>query len=63
MIYCYFILAVAFITLKLTGQTLVAIWPWSWVLSPLWLPVAVYALLFGLGFIIGWLFPNKNTKN
>ena len=32
------LLAIVFITLKLTGYI---DWPWYWVLSPLWIPVAL----------------------
>lgn len=42
------LLAIVFITLKLTG---VIAWSWWWVLSPLWGPVAVViaiAILIGL---------------
>ncbi len=42
------LLAIVFITLKLTG---VIAWSWWWVLAPLWAPVAVViaiAILIGL---------------
>lgn len=35
------VLLAVFVTLKLVGQTEVASWSWWWVLSPLWIPVAV----------------------
>lgn len=40
------LLAVAFIVLKLCG---VIAWSWWWVLSPIWLPIAVI-LVLGLVF-------------
>ena len=36
------LLAVAFIVLKLTG---VITWPWIWVVSPLWMPLVIFAVL------------------
>ncbi len=42
------LLAILFIGLKLGG---VIAWSWWWVLSPLWIPVAIFlsaAVLFGL---------------
>jgi Na+/glutamate symporter len=33
------LLAVAFIVLKLTGYVT---WSWLWVLSPLWIPLAIW---------------------
>jgi len=38
------LLAIVFITLKLTG---VIAWSWLWVLSPLWIPLAIV-----LGFLL-----------
>lgn len=38
------LLAIAFIVLKLCG---VIAWSWLWVLSPLWIPIAL-ALLIGI---------------
>lgn len=37
------LLLVAFIVLKLCG---VIAWPWVWVLAPLWIPIAVVAVVF-----------------
>ena len=42
------ILALIFITLKLTGYIT---WSWLWVLSPLWLPIAIVIWLFIVAFI------------
>lgn len=33
------VLTIAFIVLKLTGYVS---WPWLWVLSPLWIPLALW---------------------
>ena len=40
------LLAIVFITLKLTGYI---DWSWWWVLSPFWIPLAIFfgVLLFG----------------
>lgn len=37
------LLSIVFITLKLCG---VIDWPWLWVLSPIWIPLAFIAVLF-----------------
>lgn len=37
------LLAVVFITLKLCH---VINWPWLWVLSPIWLPIAIALVVF-----------------
>ena len=42
------LLLVAFIVLKLTG---VIAWSWWWVLSPMWIPLALVALLLLFIFI------------
>ncbi len=48
------LLALIFITLKLTG---VVAWSWLWVLAPLWIPLAIVLVvlivlgLIGLGYI------------
>jgi uncharacterized membrane protein len=36
------LLTVVFITLKLTGYIN---WPWVWVLSPMWIPLLIAAVL------------------
>ncbi len=38
------ILAAIFITLKLTNKI---VWPWIWVVSPLWIPIAIWLFLLG----------------
>jgi fatty acid desaturase len=42
------LLAILFIALKLTGFIT---WSWLWVLSPLWLPIAVVGLVILVGLI------------
>jgi hypothetical protein len=37
------LLTVAFVTLKLCG---VIHWDWLWVLSPLWIPLVILAILY-----------------
>lgn len=47
------LLAIVFITLKLTGYIA---WSWWWVLSPLWIPllfVLLILLILGFCFLIG----------
>ena len=39
------VLAVAFIVLKLCG---VIKWSWLWVLSPIWIYIALYVLIFAI---------------
>ena len=43
------LLAIVFITLKLTGYIA---WSWWWVLAPLWAPAAVVFAIFLIIFII-----------
>jgi len=42
------LLALVFITLKLIGKIS---WSWWWVLSPIWIPLALFVLI--LGAVIG----------
>ena len=42
-------LTLIFITLKLTE---VIDWPWIWVLAPLWIPLAVVVVVFGVMFLV-----------
>jgi predicted RND superfamily exporter protein len=42
-------LTLIFITLKLTE---VIDWPWIWVLAPLWIPLAVAIVVFGVMFLV-----------
>lgn len=43
------ILALIFITLKLTGHIA---WSWWWVLSPIWIPIGLLALVVLIWFLI-----------
>lgn len=43
------LLAIVFIALKLTGFI---DWIWWWVLGPIWMPLALLAVLAALGFAI-----------
>lgn len=38
------LLAILFIALKLAEIGVVASWSWWWVLSPLWIPIVVFAI-------------------
>lgn len=40
------LLAIVFITLKLVGVSAVATWSWWWVVSPLWIPLAIALTVF-----------------
>lgn len=42
------LLTVAFVVLKLCG---IITWSWWWVLSPIWIPIAIVILLFIILFI------------
>ena len=44
------LLTILFIALKLLGKIS---WSWVWVLSPLWIPVAVSIILIIIAFIFG----------
>ena len=46
------VLGLIFITVKLTGHIT---WPWLWVLSPFWIPIAVALLIV---FIVAYLGKN-----
>ncbi len=50
------LLAIVFITLKLTGYIA---WSWWWVLSPLWLPLAVILAFVAVIFTIAAIFDKK----
>jgi hypothetical protein len=45
------ILLLIFITLKLAGIGAVATWSWVWVMSPLWIPLAIIAAIFGVALL------------
>ena len=40
------LLAIVFITLKLVGVSAVTTWSWWWVVSPLWIPLALAIVTF-----------------
>ena len=44
------LLTILFIALKLLGKIS---WSWVWVLSPLWIPVAISIIFIIIAFIIG----------
>lgn len=46
-------LALIFITLKLLGYIT---WPWWWVISPLWVPAACFAVLGIFCLLFAWIF-------
>ena len=46
------LLTIVFITLKLCG---VIGWSWWWVLSPLWIPWALFGGLFVLGVVLAFI--------
>ena len=47
------LLTILFITLKLFELTAVASWSWWWVLSPLWIPFAIWLGIFGIILLVG----------
>lgn len=44
------VLTLIFITLKLTK---VVTWSWAWVLSPIWLPIMIIAVVITIMMLIG----------
>jgi hypothetical protein len=46
-------LFIAFLVLKLTGNTSIAHWSWWWIFSPLWIDAAVTAILFAVFAFVG----------
>lgn len=50
------LLAIVFITLKLTGYIA---WSWWWVLAPLWIPFALVITIFLTIFIFAFIFAKK----
>ena len=57
------LLTVVFIVLKLTGYIS---WSWTWVLSPLWIPLsfalAAFVVLCVVAILVGGLGDNKTIK-
>ena len=56
------LLAILFITLKLTG---VITWSWLWVLSPIWIPLLIVIGVIGfslLVLVIALFFSDKNAN-
>lgn len=47
------LLAIVFITLKLTGYIA---WSWWWVLAPLWAPITVVLVIFLIVLILAAIF-------
>lgn len=45
------LLAIVFITLKLTGYIS---WSWWWVLAPLWMPLPVLLVIFAIVFLFAF---------
>jgi hypothetical protein len=50
------LLTIAFIVLKLTGFIK---WSWLWVLSPIWISVIVYIVVFLIGLLLFWIAHRK----
>ncbi len=46
------LLAILFIGLKLGGVGSVATWSWLWVLSPIWIPLVIIAVIFAIALVI-----------
>ena len=47
------LLAIVFITLKLTGHIT---WSWWWVLAPLWMPLPVFLGIFAIIFLFAFAY-------
>ena len=43
------LLLLAFIVLKLCN---VISWSWWWVMSPLWLPITILAIMYGVAYLV-----------
>lgn len=50
------VLFLIFLVLKLTG---IIAWSWWWVFSPVWVPLAVVALILAIVFVIAILQPSR----
>lgn len=53
------LLLLLFIALKLTGHIT---WSWWWVLSPIWIPIAVTVLLFSIWVLVVYIKKKKEEK-
>ena len=53
------LLLLLFIALKLTGHIT---WSWWWVLSPIWIPIAVTVLLFSIWVLVVYIKKKKEKK-
>lgn len=53
------LLLIAFIVLKLTH---VIDWPWLWVLSPAWIPLALVALILAIGGIVAAIVATRGGR-
>lgn len=51
------VLLIIFIVLKLVG---VIAWSWLWVLSPLWIGIAIWVVFIILAFIVSAIGVNRN---
>lgn len=53
------LLTIAFIVLKLCG---VITWPWIWVLCPLWIPLAIAAIIVGIALCVAACRSDKDER-
>jgi sterol desaturase/sphingolipid hydroxylase (fatty acid hydroxylase superfamily) len=53
------LLAIVFITLKLTGYIT---WSWWWVLAPLWAPLPVFLCIFAIIFLFAFAWAYVTDK-
>jgi hypothetical protein len=53
------LLAIVFITLKLTGYIA---WSWWWVLAPLWMPLPVLLVIFAVIFLFAFAWAYVTDK-
>ena len=58
----YSLLALIFITLKLTKTGVVATWSWLWVLSPLWIPFVLGMTIIGGILLFAFLEYRRDKK-
>jgi len=53
------LLLLLFIALKLTGHIT---WSWWWVLSPIWIPIAITVVLFSVWVLVVFIKEKKREK-